>query len=686
MSVKASLYVYGIIILGILLTALSLVEFNFASPLWGACLLFSGLAIICQFYEVEGTFRNSYYPHSVFFVAGSIMLDPFLFTLVIIIPHTFEWLYKRLTNSPNLKAWYIQPFNIANHILAGLAVRLLFKQVEGKSDLFHTPLWVIFIVFIALVYALINHFLIGLALCLARGVSFSQSGIMQLPQLLPEIVLGCLAYIVVIMWQVEPFLVVLAISPLVLMFQALKVPQLLQDAQIDAKTGLLNAKYFNKICSSEFYNAERLGRPLSLIMADLDLLRKVNNSYGHLAGDQVLSGVGKIIRQTLLDQHTAGRFGGEEFAIVLPDTSPGEAKIIAEQLRVAIQETVFSEASSGERITITMSSGVASYPEHGKTLTELTQAADRAVYQAKKLGRNRVVVFGEARLEERLARGTGRENSVGQGSQEQSLQELELRRALEEGQFELYYQPKIDMATNRIRGAEALVRWKHPEQGLLPPVEFIPLAEETGLILTLGRWILEEACRQVKIWNIFTRRKTPLVVSVNFSALQFQREDVVETISQVLKTTKIDPGWLEIEITESILMENTAYIVSTLQELKQLGIKLAMDDFGVGYSSLSYLRNFPLDTIKIDRTFVTGLDKDPINQALVEAIVTLARTLNFAVVAEGVETQAEKEKLFSLGCYIGQGYLFARPLPALSIEEFLLKEKPRIVTNQTVKS
>jgi diguanylate cyclase (GGDEF)-like protein len=678
MSKKAWLFVLSVLFLGLLQLGLSLPGFR---PEPAGVFIFASLALLATFsqvYEVEGTFRNTYYAHSLFFLAASLLLDPFLFSLVVIIPHTVEWIQKRLKKSTNLKAWYIQPFNITTHILAGTAIHFLYQFFKGQGWL-QTIAGAGLIVLLALIYTVINHFLIGLALLLGRGLSFFESGVMKPGSLIPDTTLGCLGYIFVSLWNNEIYMVPLALAPLFLMYQTLKIPQLTQDAQLDAKTGLLNAKYFNKIVTAEFDEAFRNNRPLAYLMADIDLMRNINNTYGHLAGDVVLAEIAHIIQRIIPDQNHAGRFGGEEFAIILTGLSDTEAKKMGEAIRKAVEEAEFRVETHPDPIKATMSLGLASYPFNAKDLMELTYKADLAVYQAKKSGRNRLVAFSDLSNEEiRMLRMRPQHSKFENNAE----LELQLRQALDEEQFEMYYQPKVDMQTGLISGMEALVRWRHPERGLIPPVEFIPMAEENGLILPLGKWILEESCRQVKMWNTFSRRHAPLTISVNVSSIQFQREDIIELVGNALKETGAKPAWLEIEMTESILMDNTTYTIHTLKSLKQIGVKIAMDDFGIGYSSLSYLRNFPIDTLKIDRCFVTGLDKDQVNQALIQAIIGLSHTLGFQTIAEGIETEPERDQLVDLGCLGGQGYYFGRPMTALAIDALFTEEKTTLPLKQ----
>lgn len=675
MSKKAWVFVSSVLLLGLIQLIFSISSIVIIdSKVLVAFALLTSLATFSQIYEVEGTFRNTYYPHSIFFLAASLLLPPFLFSLVVIVPHTAEWILKRLRKSTNLKAWYIQPYNVTTHILAGTVVSLLY-QVFVEIGLLHTIFGSLLVIALGFVYTFINHFLIGFALLLARSLSFFESGVMKLSSILPDITLACLGYLFVSFWHNDIFMMPIALVPLVLMYQALKIPQLTQDAQLDAKTGLLNAKYFNKIAISEFDEASRNHKSLSFIMADIDLMRDINNTYGHLAGDAALSAIGKVIRQIIPDEAHAARFGGEEFAIILSGRDDDEARQVGESIRRAVEQLDIIVDTHPNPIKVTMSLGLAHYPFNAKDLMELTYKADLAVFQAKKAGRNRMITYSDLSNEEiQLLR---MKPKVSKFKNNAEL-ELQIRQGLDEGQFELYYQPKVDMRTGLIKGVEALVRWQHPKRGTISPGEFIPLAEENGLILPLGKWIIEEACRQVKVWNTFSRRFNPISVSINVSAIQFQREDVTEIVSNILSETGVKPGWIEIEITEGILMENNANTLQTLKKLKDLGVKLAMDDFGIGYSSLSYLRNFPIDTLKIDRSFVTELDKDEVNQALVEAIVGLSRKLGFYTIAEGIETENEREQLIRLGCFGGQGYLFGRPVNALAIDNLFNDEKANL--------
>jgi diguanylate cyclase (GGDEF)-like protein len=358
---------------------------------WLTFAALTALATLAQLFKAEVNSRQSYYATPVFIFAGVLVLPPLLLALLIVISYTIEWAKERLVNSPLLRAWYIQPFNIATHIIAGIAAQQIFMAINGAPMAFQTPLAVLAVALAALLYTLCNHVLIGLALFLARGVSLRDSGILDLENLLTDLVLLCLGYTVAVLWTLNPWLIAPALAPLLLIYRALTIPLLKQEAQTDAKTGLLNARYFAKLFEAELERARRFDRPLALIVADLDLLRNINNTYGHLAGDVVLSGIGQNIRASIRDYDIAARFGGEEFVIALPETGPREAYEVAERLRLAVQAASFVVTTSPTPIRATMSLGVACFPGDATTQKSLIHAADVAVYQAKVGGRNRVV-------------------------------------------------------------------------------------------------------------------------------------------------------------------------------------------------------------------------------------------------------------------------------------------------------
>lgn len=394
MSRRAWVYIWGVLATGSLLSGLAFSAPPASSQQWltfAALMLFATLS---QFFEAEAPGRQSYYPHTIFFFAGVLLLPPSLFALLILVPHLIEWAKERLHNSTHLRAWYIQPFNISVHIIAGFTAYWIHGVLNPSASAISLES-AIAATLAALAYVVLNHFLIGLALVLARGVSWRESGVLEFDNLLTDFIMIYLGSIVAVLWSLNPFLIIPALLPLVLMYRALMIPALKQQAQTDGKTGLLNARHFTTVFAEELDRARRTGQSLAVIMADLDLLRAINNTYGHLAGDVVLAGIGDTIRETIRANDIAGRFGGEEFAIIMPELSAAEAHALADRVRLAIEARRFDVTTSPTPICATMSLGVACFPADGDSTTSLIQAADVAVYQAKLNGRNRVVMAGD---------------------------------------------------------------------------------------------------------------------------------------------------------------------------------------------------------------------------------------------------------------------------------------------------
>ncbi len=407
--------------------------------------------------------------------------------------------------------------------------------------------------------------------------------------------------------------------------------------------------------------AQRSGRLAALLLADIDLFKAINDRHGPEVGDALLRQVEQRIRATIRDSDTVAHMGGDEFAVVVEGVQlPEDAGRVAEKLLLALNRPF----ELGDRdMRITASVGIVLYPLDGLDVYELLRTADIAMYAAKESGRDRYQFFTRelrARTSERLSLIEG------------------LRGALERPEeLELVYQPKIDMASGELVGVEALLRWHHPELGTVLPDRFIKVAEESDLIVALGRWVIGEACTQAEQWRQAGQER--LKVSVNVSSRQFRQGDLVETISDALTAAGLDPHWLEVELTEGTLAEDTALVRRTLERLKAMGVKVAIDDFGTGYSSLSYLKRFPIDALKIDRSFIRDVTEDPDDAAISQAIVSLARSLRLQVVAEGVETPEQLEFVRDLGCDTVQGFLISEPLPVDGVGEFVVRLDERAV-------
>jgi diguanylate cyclase (GGDEF)-like protein/PAS domain S-box-containing protein len=431
--------------------------------------------------------------------------------------------------------------------------------------------------------------------------------------------------------------------------------QLHYDAFHDALTGLANRALFTDHLKLALARTQRQAdHEFAVLFLDLDRFKVINDSLGHMVGDQLLVGIARRLETCLRPGDTVARLGGDEFTILLEDlTGEADAIEIAERLQSALAmpfnlggQQVFTTASIG----ITLSSIGYNRPE------DCLRDADTAMYRAKQHGKARHELF---------------DSSMHARAMKLLQVESDLRRAVEHHELVVYYQPIMSLETERIRGFEALVRWQHPQQGLISPVDFIPVAEETGLIVPLGQWVLSEACRQARVWQEQFPSDPPLSISVNISAKQFAQPGLIEQVEHVLRETGLAPGSLQLELTESVVMESIETATDLLHRLRALGVALSIDDFGTGYSSLNYLHNFPLDTLKIDRSFVSQMAGNNENTEIVQTIVTLARSLGMNVVAEGIETEMQLSSLQALECEGGQGYLFAKPMHSKAAEAFL---------------
>ena len=442
-----------------------------------------------------------------------------------------------------------------------------------------------------------------------------------------------------------------------------------RGALYDPTTGLPN----RELLTDRIAHALSTARPdgadqVGVILLDLDRFKVINESVGHSVGDRLLVAVGQRLVASLRPGDTVARFGGDEFGILLDEVAgPDEAHNVAERIGSELRAPFPMGARDW---FISASIGISLGRPGRATPEEMLREAEIAMVRAKLDPARRHALF---------------EPSMSDQTIERIDLENDLRQGIERGELRLHYQPLIDLATERIVGFEALVRWQHPVRGLVPPMAFIPLAEETGLILPLGRWVLETACRQARAWRDARPDGPDLFMSVNLSARQFVQVDLVDQVASILNDTGLDPRGLEIEITESVLMDQSEAGIRTLRRLRELGVSLVLDDFGTGYSSLSYLKHLPLDTIKIDRTFVAGLAGET-DRSIVEAVVALARGLRIGVVAEGIETEAQFELLRDIGCDVGQGYLFSRPLPAAEAARLLSTRRATAVTQSRHRS
>ena len=428
-------------------------------------------------------------------------------------------------------------------------------------------------------------------------------------------------------------------------------------ANHDSLTGLPNRSLLNDRISQALTQTRRTGRQVAILFIDIDGFKYINDSFGHTVGDGLLKALAARMVEVIREGDTVARLGGDEFVIVLNGISSEEdASQISQKLLKALPLPLLI----GDRsILITASIGISIFPRDGSDPENLLKNADVALYAAKQRGKNCAQAYNRV---------------MSAVADERVIIENALRQALDLGQFELYYQPRVEISTGVISGVEALIRWTHPSLGIVPPLHFIGLAEEIGLIVPIGEWVLSTACNQLHEWRQSGHHH--LTIAVNMSVRQFYKQDIVAQIQETLQTTEIPATALELEVTESVLIGNPESVVSTLHALKALGVSLSMDDFGTGYSSLSYLNRFPIDAIKIDQSFTSKLTQNMESASIVRAIITLARSLNMRTIGEGVETAEQAAFMRDNGCDAIQGHYFCRALSATDLTKLLAQYQP----------
>jgi diguanylate cyclase (GGDEF)-like protein len=437
-------------------------------------------------------------------------------------------------------------------------------------------------------------------------------------------------------------------------------------AEHDTLTGLANRHLVHQHLNAQLADAQTHHRKLALVLLDLDKFKEINDTFGHTYGDRVLIAVGSQLNDLVADGGVVARLGGDEFAIVI---SAGDvekqARNLAAKIVVAFSNSpIFVE---DRRLWVNASVGVAHYPDHGTTADELFSNADLALYRAKANGRGQSIIFEREfrnRFEERL------------------LLEAELKRSAENEQFELFYQPQVDLRDGSVIGAEALIRWRHPVRGLVSPAEFMPVVNTSSMASDVGRWVLRTACKQGSVWQ---KKGHEIRVAVNLCPSQLRSGDLAAVVGEVLDETGFSPSLLELEVTEDIVLADEETALDNFRQLQKLGVKLAFDDFGTGYAGLSYLKKFPFNVLKIDKSFVAGLCTSSDDMTIVGATISISKQLGLSVIAEGIEDRDTVEALRNLACDEGQGYFYGRPMPAAEFEQrFIARHgQVEIVAGQT---
>ncbi|MFA6018972.1 MAG: EAL domain-containing protein [Rhodospirillales bacterium] len=426
---------------------------------------------------------------------------------------------------------------------------------------------------------------------------------------------------------------------------------------VDPLTGLPNRQLFHDRAEQNLLNAKRSAKSLALLLVGLDRFSVLNDALGHGGGDALLKEVAERLKKCVRVSDTAARLGSDQFGLILPISAADDSVIVAEKVLRSLRDPFHVE---GREVVLSASVGISLYPADADSADRLMKNADSAMHHAKVMGRDQYQFYA---------------GEMNDRARKRLDLEHRLRRALTQQEFVLYYQPKIRVDSDSLTGMEALIRWMEPSRGMISPADFIPVAEESGLIGPIGLWVLKEACRQNKEWQ--DKGLKPVRVSVNVSAHQFRDRDLIEKVHTVLDQTGMEPKWLELELTESMLVGDIEQVVTKMKALRDLGIHLSIDDFGTGYSSLSYLARFPITTLKIDRAFVKDVETNPFTAEIARAIIGLSRGLNLEVVAEGAELAAQVDFLRENGCDMVQGFYFSKPLPPAEFEA-RLRESSKI--------
>jgi len=426
--------------------------------------------------------------------------------------------------------------------------------------------------------------------------------------------------------------------------------EILYLAQYDTLTGLTNRNYFNIQMEQAITEAKKNRQQLAVVFIDLDRFKMINDTYGHRIGDLLLEEASRRIVSKVGDKDIVSRQGGDEFILLLKDVSPDEAEVTVKKILRCLSSTFILD---GKEIYCTLSMGISCFPGDGMDAETLIKYADLAMYKVKETGRNNYKFFNQAMNEEISTK---------------LLLENDLRKALLKNELEVYYQPQLDLQTNRIVAVEALLRWHHPDKGFMSPAEFIPIAEETGLIVPIGEWVLKEACKQTKMWR---NQGHDLSISVNLSNHQLISNNIVEVIKEITYQTKLCPHYLTLEITESMAITNLTDTLNKLKELQDFGVNISLDDFGTGYSSLSYLSTLPIDSVKIDKSFINDITNQT-KKEIVKSVSSIAHSRGLTVVAEGVEEEEQLTIVRSLGIGMIQGYYLSKPIPSEELQSKFL--------------